>query len=286
MSTMAEASPGPEGWTDGPGALIRTWDGHITFWSREMEHRYGFAPEEAVGQVAHKLLRTSSCQTLTEIEAQLAEREIWRGGLIHHRADGQPLIVANHWHLHREAEGQETFVTELHSDIVPPGAPAGSDLADILATMAHEVSEPLTAIGNYMSAAQRALHPAWPDKVRAGQAIDAAIRQLARARETLAQVRALGAGLRDPRQRELHANLTATMERTERNMQRSHAAVVSATRTQTEQSLTRAVSWQNVQLFHRLLQQRGADRLDAHTERTVARLLEEEKAKLATHGRR
>ena len=297
---MAEASAAPEAWADGPGALIRTWDGHITFWSREMEHRYGFAPQDAVGQIAHKLLRTSSCQTLTEIEAQLTDRKIWRGGLIHYRSDGQPVIVASHWHLHNEAEGHETFVTELHSDIVPSGEPAASDLADILATMAHELSEPLTAIGNYMSAAQRALHPSWPDKVRAGQAVEAAIGQLARARETLAQVRALGAGLRDPRQRELHANLTATMERTERSMQRSHAAVVSATLTQTEQSITRsrrneqsgdqslarAVSWQNIQLFHHLLQQRGADRLDARTERTVARLLQEEKAKLAAHDQR
>lgn len=275
--------------------MIRTWDGHITFWSREMEHRYGFASEDAVGQVAHKLLRTRSWQALTEIEAQLADQQIWRGGLIHHRSTGQPVITANHWHLHREPEGKGTFVTELHSDIV--GEPAGSDLADIFAAISQELSEPLTAIGNYVSAAQYALRPAWPETARAGQAIDAAIRQLARARDTLTQVRALGAGLRDPLQRGLHASLTATMERAEHHMQRSHAAVVNATLTLTETtrarrnaqsgdgSLARAVSWQNIQLFHRLLEQRGADRLDTRTERTVARLLAEEKAKLAARER-
>ena len=115
---MAELQSPSDVLSDSPAALIRGMDGLIAFWSPAMEHRYGFAAEEAVGQVSHQLLRTSSWQEIGEIEAVLVDRNVWHGGLIHRRADGQPVMAANHWHLHRRTNDQEMLVTELHSDIV------------------------------------------------------------------------------------------------------------------------------------------------------------------------
>jgi PAS domain S-box-containing protein len=278
-------------WPDGPGALIRTMDGCITYWSPEMERRYGYAPEQALGKVARKLLRTTSWQAVDEIEAILANRNFWRGGLIHYRADGQPVIASNHWYLH-QAQGRTLVVTELHSDIVPAGTPAGSDLADIFTAMTHQLSEPLTAVSGYVSAAKRDLHPAWPDKVRASQAINRAVRQLARARETLNRMRALGAKLRDVQQVDAHVRLTATMEQIERTMQGARAAISAAVVQQEgerlcravrpdEKSLERTIALQNIQLFQRLLQQDGSVKLDTRTRQVVVQLLADEKAKLA-----
>jgi signal transduction histidine kinase len=283
-----------------PSALIRTLDGRITYWSPEMEHRYGFAPQEAVGQVAHKLLRTTSWQTLGEIETILIAENSWRGGLIHYRADDQPVIASHHWRLN-QAEGRTRLVTELHSDLVPAGTTAASDLADVIAAISHQLSEPLTAIGAYMSAARRALEPAWPDRLQSSQAIDRAIRQLARVRETLNRMRALGTKLRDRGQVEIHTMLTETMEQIERTVRGSCAAVVDAvvTREKSEQvrerlrhaklderALERMATLKNIQLIQHLLEQDGFSKLDARIKQMMSQLLIEETAKLEVFGRR
>ena len=259
-----------------------------------MERRYGFTAERAVGCISHQLLGTTSWQALDEIEAVLLNQDIWDGGLIHHRADGQPVMAANHWHVHRGTGGRDALVTELHTDIVPGGTLLGFQLADIVTTMAQELSEPLTALSGYISGAQRSLQPAWPDHLRPRHALTKAVTQLARASEVLGRLRALGENLRDPRLRQLQVSLTANIARTERIVQKSHV-VTRETRTirqdtvlarqERKQARTpsqRADIRQNVQLFQRLLQQDASERLDARTARTLKLLLEEEKAKLAS----
>ena len=198
--------------SDAPAALIRTMEGHIAFWSPAMEQRYGFAAEEAVGQISHQLLDTTSWQALDEIEAVLLNQDIWDGGLIHHRADGQPVMAANHWHLHRETGGRGALVTELHTDIVPGGTLLGFQLADILTTMAQELSEPLTAISGYISGRAEVTPTglAGPD-LRPRSGLNRSCHSLARANEILGRLRALGENLRDPRLRQLQVGLTANI---------------------------------------------------------------------------
>ena len=165
-----------DGLSDEPATLIRTMEGHIAFWSPAMEQRYGFAPEEAVGQVSHQLLRTSSWQEIGEIQAVLVDRNVWDGGLIHRRADGQPVMAANHWHLHRRTNDQEMLVTELHSDIVVAGTDAGHQLADVMTTMAQELSQPLTALGSYISGVRRGLRTGLVRQAAIGTGHDAGSR--------------------------------------------------------------------------------------------------------------
>jgi hypothetical protein len=260
-----------------------------------MERRYGYGSEEAVGKVAHKLLQTNSWQTLDEIEAILVKRSVWRGGLMHYRADGKAVIASNHWHLHDQPQGRTPLVTELHSDIVPAGTPTSGDLADILAAMTRQLSEPLTAASAYVSAAQRDLQPSWPDRMRASQAMDRAARQLARARETLSRIRVLGAGLKECRQAEVYSSVTATTHQPGTTPQEVHARAMVEPREGVrssqpgpsgEPSLEHATVLLNIQLFQRLLQQDGSVELDIRTKQTVTQLLIEEKAKLtAFEGR-
>jgi hypothetical protein len=266
-----------------------------------MEQRYGFPAEEAVGQVSHDLLRTASWLGRTEIDAVLVDRQTWNGGLIHYRADGQPVIAANHWCLHRASGDCEPLVTELHSDIVTPGTEAGSQLADVMTTIAQQLSQPLTAAGSYMRGADRAQQPVWPDRERLNQGISAAIAQLARTAQELSRLRALGNGLRGSHQiARLHrscARLTATFEETGR-IARETFEVVEASRAIIAESVSareesrrlrgvsspatpRSVHLRNIQLFRRLLQQDNGDVRDPQTARSLGELLLEEEEKLA-----
>ena len=145
---MAELQSPSHVLSHSPAALIRGMDGFIAYWSSAMEDRYGFTAEQAVGRVSHQLLRTSSWQEIGEIEAVLVDRNVWDGGLIHRRADGQSVLAANHWHLHRRTNDQDMLVTELHSDIVAAGTDAGRQLADVMTAITQELSQPLTALGS------------------------------------------------------------------------------------------------------------------------------------------
>ena len=130
-------------------------------------------------------------------------------------------MTANHWHFHRQTNDQEMLVTELHSDIVASGTDAGRRLGDVMTTIAQELSQPLTALGNYISGVQRGLQSAWPDKLHLDHGMTEAVAQLARTSEALHRLRSLGENLRDPRLRRSHARLTAAFTQTEQIVQQS-----------------------------------------------------------------
>jgi len=254
-----------------------------------MQQRYGFAPHDAIGQVSCDLLRTRSWRALHEIESALAEESAWSGGLIHHRADGRPVISANYWHLHGDPHNQDSLVTELHCDIVPSGKPAGQ-LADIIAALAQEMSEPLTAIGNYVAGAQRDLQPAWPNRQRAGEALAKAAAQLARATAVLGRMRAIGHSLSDPRLTRLHEKLTANFVRSEGAAKQSAAIQARSASLLEQDGVQRrrvcsdqrtVVMLDNIHRFVRLLETDDGRVLSGETEIMVRRLLAEEAEKLS-----
>jgi hypothetical protein len=43
-------------------------------------------------------------------------------------------MTVNHWHVHRDMNGQAAVITEVHSGNVPPGTAAGVRLLRDLAT--------------------------------------------------------------------------------------------------------------------------------------------------------
>ncbi len=166
-----------------PGRLIRTLEGHITAWSPDMQRRYGFTSEEAHGHTSHQLLRTSFPHALPAIEATLRQRNSWSGGLIHRHADGRAVMAANHWYVYHDVDRQTYLVTEVHSDIAPEDNGVCHQLADVLAALAHELSEPLTAIHNYVDGAQRLLQRGWPDLDAVRKAVAQASSQITRGAE-------------------------------------------------------------------------------------------------------
>jgi signal transduction histidine kinase len=150
--------------------LSRMQDGQITAWPPCMELRYGFTAQQAVGQVSHRLLQTTFPLPLPDIEAILSQQRCWHGGLIHKHADGHAILVISRWDLNRQGNNpDDVTVTETHSE------PNGVEMADLFAIMASELSQPLTAIANYVNAARRSLqnHAADVETARAAMALAA-----------------------------------------------------------------------------------------------------------------
>jgi PAS domain S-box-containing protein len=97
--------------------LSLTWDGVIEFWNRGAEERYGWPAAEALGKVAHHLLRTEFPEPLPDIKQKLARDGYWQGELIHCKRDGGRIDVASRWALRRDLEGRPCGFLEITTDI-------------------------------------------------------------------------------------------------------------------------------------------------------------------------
>jgi len=97
--------------------LVRDTQDRITYWNRGANELYGYLPEEALGKVAHKLLRTEFPESLKCIYKKLARGDRWSGELVHKRKDGTKVVVMSHWALDRDGHGRSPFVLETNTDI-------------------------------------------------------------------------------------------------------------------------------------------------------------------------
>lgn len=179
-----------------PAMLIRTLRGQVTLWSPAMEQRYGFTSDEALGEVAHDLLRTIFWKSQHEIEAILLERKFWTGGFIHRRSDGRLVMTAHHWHLHEAGNNDEPLLSELHSDVALSNPHDAAVLADIIGGIGQELSQPLTVVSNYLGGASRLPHRPWPDAANSSAALVTAAEQVERIRASMGLFRHLGEMLR------------------------------------------------------------------------------------------
>lgn len=97
--------------------FVRDLTDRITYWNKSASELYGYGPEEAVGQVSHKLLRTEFPQPLECITEQLHQENRWAGELIHKRKDGRQIVVTSRWALERGDDGNRKSVLETNNDI-------------------------------------------------------------------------------------------------------------------------------------------------------------------------
>jgi PAS domain S-box-containing protein len=97
--------------------LIRDLSGRIIFWNSGSEQMYGWSSEEAVGQISHTLLRTELPRPLEEIKAKLFAYGHWEGELVKTRRDGERIVVASHWVLHKNELDEPKAVLEVNNDI-------------------------------------------------------------------------------------------------------------------------------------------------------------------------
>jgi PAS domain S-box-containing protein len=97
--------------------LIRDMDSKIIFWNTGAERLYGWTKKEAVGQVSDNLLKTVFPEPLEEIKSRLLTEKHWEGELIHTHREGSQVIVASHWELFCNEQGQPIAILEVDNDI-------------------------------------------------------------------------------------------------------------------------------------------------------------------------
>ena len=94
--------------------MIRDIGGRISFWNRGANEMYGWAREEAIGNISHKLLETRFPQSLKEIEADLFEKGRWEGQLVHTKRNGSLIVVKSRWVLNYGYQSEEDKVFEIN----------------------------------------------------------------------------------------------------------------------------------------------------------------------------
>lgn len=97
--------------------LVRRWDGTIDHWTAGCESLYGWTAEEAVGQIAHELLKAKFPEPLERIQDQLRAAGTWKGELENVRRDGSRILVSTHWVLSTHNTDGPPRVIETHTDI-------------------------------------------------------------------------------------------------------------------------------------------------------------------------
>ncbi|WP_145665295.1 PAS domain-containing sensor histidine kinase [Bradyrhizobium stylosanthis] len=97
--------------------FVRDRGGVITFWNKTAEQTYGWSADEAVGQLADKLLRTSYAERRETIEAGLLETGRWEGRVEQRTKAGAVLTVDARWALQHNHLGKPVGVLETHTDV-------------------------------------------------------------------------------------------------------------------------------------------------------------------------
>src|SRR2546425_11501163 len=137
----------------------RDRDSVITFWNHGAQDMYGWTATEAVGKVSHELLQSSASGT--DIDALLRSLDRWQGEGTHAPPHGTRMLVESSHVVHRAQNGDVLGILEINRDItdrqrmIDELAHNAAELAaadrrknEFLATLAHELRNPLTPLRN------------------------------------------------------------------------------------------------------------------------------------------
>lgn len=89
----------------------------ILWWNRGAEIMFGFSPEEAVGKIHYRLLKTIFPDAPQLIRKALSQAGYWEGELQHFRADGASITTFCRCVVVREEEGRPEHILVSATDI-------------------------------------------------------------------------------------------------------------------------------------------------------------------------
>jgi PAS domain S-box-containing protein len=132
--------------------MVHDRQGVVRFWNAGAEALYGWKSHEAIGRVAHELLRTEFPESFAEVDAALGEAGNWDGDLTQMTREGRAVVVASRQALKPDSD----VVLEINRDITAElkakealrkteGLAAMGRMAGIIA---HEINNPLESITN------------------------------------------------------------------------------------------------------------------------------------------
>ncbi|MGX1320079.1 PAS domain S-box-containing protein [Bradyrhizobium sp. USDA 377] len=97
--------------------FVRDRGGMITFWNKTAEQTYGWSADEALGQLADRLLGTSYPDRREVIETSLLDTGRWEGRVKQRTKAGSILVVDARWALQHDHLGKPASVLETHTDV-------------------------------------------------------------------------------------------------------------------------------------------------------------------------
>ncbi|MDB5652221.1 MAG: multi-sensor signal transduction histidine kinase [Hyphomicrobiales bacterium] len=141
--------------------FVRSMDDIVTYWNRGAENLYGWSEREAIGNRSVVLTGESNPDEMERAKTELLNNGYWEGERFHAKRDGSPVPVASRWSLQRDESGLPSFILESNTDIGERKraqdslAHAQAEVAhvsrvsilgELMASIAHEISQPLAAI--------------------------------------------------------------------------------------------------------------------------------------------
>lgn len=178
----------------------------ITYWNAGAEQLYGWPREDAIGKVAIDLLKSKFPKPLAEITRDLTAEGRWQGEITHTKRDGSSVVVASRWSQQRDDKGRPVATMVTNNDITDQQLAetalhkAQSELAhvtrlttlgELMASIAHEVNQPLAAVVTNGEAALRWLKRDVPDLTEVNNSLERMISNGRRASDVIARLRAL-----------------------------------------------------------------------------------------------
>jgi len=204
--------------------FVRDMNDVIVYWNRGAERLYGWFAHEAIGQVARKLVQTSFPTSYEDTMKQILRDGFWEGELIHRTRGGGTVAVASRWALERDRQGQPVTILETNTNIeerrqaenklITAQAELAhvariSTLGELVASIAHEVNQPLTAIVTSGEASLRRLGHDVPQIDGVKRSIERIINDGRRASEVVRRLRSLSKKDKSP---EVPVELNAVVE--------------------------------------------------------------------------
>jgi PAS domain S-box-containing protein len=185
---------------------VRGLNDVITYWNRGAEELYGWKKDEAIGQISHQLMQTIFPAPLVDINEELIATGRWEGELLHRKRDGTQVVVASRWALQRDEQGNALAILETNNDITErkqtedalqkaqaelTHATRVMTMGELVASISHEVNQPLGAIVTNGHACVRLLSDPVPDLDKSREVIGRMIKDGMRASEVIKRIRSL-----------------------------------------------------------------------------------------------
>ena len=143
--------------------FVRDLNGIISYWNRGAESLYGWTAEEAIGKIAHELLKTVFPVPFDQIKEELMRTGRWEGELVQTTISGRQLTVASRWSSQQGDKGATTAILVTNNDISARKRAEEererlrhieadlahvnrvSMLGELAASIAHELRQPIAA---------------------------------------------------------------------------------------------------------------------------------------------